>query len=366
MISNQILQNTIDGLKNITRREFSIVEREGKLVATTEEKLVNSTIEGIELFVASPAETQLVQGYHYFKVFDSGNTEYVVLTKGEDDETYRIGKITAFQIQNLLVAYKERYDRDNFIKNLLLDNLLLVDIYSRAKKLHIENNVRRIVYLIETEIDKDLNVVEIVRSIFPSKGKDFVTAVDEKSIILVKELKSKDGQDEKEEIETAAKAIYDTLAAEAMSSVYIAVGTVVLDLKNVSSSYKEAKMALEVGKIFEESKNIVNYEQLGIGRLIYQLPTPLCRMFINEVLHGLSMEQFDEETLTTVNKFFENNLNVSETSRQLYIHRNTLVYRLDKLQKITGLDLRNFDDAIIFKIMLMVSKYMNYKESFSY
>lgn len=363
MISNQILQSTIDGLKNITRREFSVIEREGKVVATTEDEMVNKVIEGADLFVASPAENQLVQGYQYFKVFDNGNTEYIVLTKGEDEETYRIGKITAFQIQNLLVAYKERYDRDNFIKNLLLDNLLLVDIYSRAKKLHIENNVRRIVFLIETEIDKDLNVVEIVRSIFPAKVKDFVTAVDEKSIILVKELKEKD---EREEIEGIAKTIYDTLTAEAMSNVYIAIGTAVLDLKNVSASYKEAKMALEVGKIFEETKSIVNYEQLGIGRLIYQLPTPLCRMFINEVLHGMSMDQFDEETLITVGKFFENNLNVSETSRQLYIHRNTLVYRLDKLQKMTGLDLRNFDDAIIFKIMLMVSKYMSYKDSFMY
>lgn len=360
MISNQILQNTIDGLKNITRREFSVIEREGKVVATTEEQMVNSTVEGVEFFINSPAENQLVQGYQYFKVFDNGVAEYIVLTKGEDEETYRIGKITAFQIQNLLVAYKERYDRDNFIKNLLLDNLLLVDIYSRAKKLHIENNVKRVVYLIETEIDKELNVVEIVRSIFPVKGKDFVTAVDEKSIILVKELKEKDT---KEEIETIAKTIYDTLTAEAMNKVYVAIGTVVLDLKNVSASYKEAKMALEVGKIFEESKNVVNYDQLGIGRLIYQLPTTLCNMFINEVLHGLSMDQFDEETLTTVNKFFENNLNVSETSRQLYIHRNTLVYRLDKLQKMTGLDLRNFDDAIIFKIMLMVSKYMSYKDT---
>jgi carbohydrate diacid regulator len=268
------------------------------------------------------------------------------------------------------VAYKERYDRDNFIKNLLLDNLLLVDIYSRAKKLHIENSARRIVYLIETEIDKELNVVEIVRNIFPTKLKDFVTAVDEKSIILVKELKEKDGR---EEIEAIARSIYDTLTAEAGSesskigkAIHIAIGTAVQDLKNVSASYKEAKMALEVGKIFEETRNIVNYEQLGIGRLIYQLPTSLCKMFINEVLHGISMDQFDDETLSTVNKFFENNLNVSETSRQLYIHRNTLVYRLDKLYKMTNLDLRNFDDAIIFKIMLMVSKYMTYRDSFMY
>ena len=363
MISNQILQSTIDGLKNIIRRELSVAEREGKIVATTEESMVNTVIESADIFIQSPAENQLVQGYQYFKVFDNGSPEYIVMIKGEDEEAYRIGKITAFQIQNLLVAYKERFDGDNFIKYLLLDNLLLVDIYSRAKKLRIENNVPRVVFLIETEIDKEFNVVEIVRSIFPTKQKDFVTAVDEKSIILVKELKEKDS---KEEIDQISKHIYDTLSAEAMTSVYVAIGTVVNDLKNVSASYKEAKMALEVGKIFEENKKIVNYEQLGIGRLIYQLPAPLCKMFINEVLHGLSMDQFDEETLTTVNKFFENNLNVSETSRQLYIHRNTLVYRLDKLQKMTGLDLRNFDDAIIFKIMLMVSKYMHYRETFMY
>lgn len=363
MISNQILQSTIDGLKNIIRRELSVAEREGKIVATTEESMVNTVIENADIFIQSPAENQLVQGYQYFKVFDNGSPEYIVMIKGEDEEAYRIGKITAFQIQNLLVAYKERFDGDNFIKNLLLDNLLLVDIYSRAKKLRIENNVPRVVFIIETEIDKEFNVVEIVRSIFPTKQKDFVTAVDEKSIILVKELKEKDS---KEEIDQISKHIYDTLSAEAMTSVYVAIGTVVNDLKNVSASYKEAKMALEVGKIFEENKKIVNYEQLGIGRLIYQLPAPLCKMFINEVLHGLSMDQFDEETLTTVNKFFENNLNVSETSRQLYIHRNTLVYRLDKLQKMTGLDLRNFDDAIIFKIMLMVSKYMHYRETFMY
>ena len=363
MISNQILQNTIDGLKNITRREFSVIDRDGKVVVTTEEHMINTSIDGVEFFINSPAENQLVQGYQYFKVFDEGNAEYILLTKGEDEETYQIGKLSKFQIQSLLIAYKERYDRDNFIKNLLLDNLLLVDIYSRAKKLHIENDVKRIIYLIETDADKDLNYVDLIRNIFPAKGKDFVTAVDEKTIILIKEIKEKE---EATEIEQIATDLHSTLKLEGISNVSIAIGSVVYDLKNISSSFKEAKMALEVGKIFEENKPIMKYEQLGISRLIYQLPNNLCKMFIKEVLKGISISQFDEETLTTVAKFFENNLNVSETSRQLYIHRNTLVYRLDKLQKMTGLDLRNFDDAIIFKIMLMVSKYMQYKNNFKF
>ena len=342
---------------------MSVIEREGKVVASTEEDMMNKYFDGISTFIMSQAESQLIQNYQYFKVFDNGVTEYVVIIKGEDEETYRIGKITAFQLQNLIVAYKERFDKDNFIKNLLLDNLLLVDIYSRAKKLKIENSVKRIVYLIEMDIDKELNILEIARNIFPPKGKDFVTAIDEKSIIIVKELKE---EDDIVEIEKNARIIYETLNLEEMKNIYVAIGTIVTDLKNVSSSYKEAKMALEVGRIFEADKNVVNYERLGIGRLIYQLPISLCRMFINEVLHGINIDNFDDETLATVYKFFENNLNVSETSRQLYIHRNTLVYRLDKLQKMTGLDLRNFDDAIIFKITLMVSKYMKYKDGIAY
>ncbi len=271
-----------------------------------------------------------------------------------------IGKLAAFQIQNLLVAYKERYDKDNFIKNLLLDNLLLVDIYNRAKKLHIETDVRRVVFIIETKNEKDTNALETVRSLFSGKTKDFITAVDEKNIILVKELKPNETYDD---MTRTAKVILDMLNTEAMTKAHVAFGTIINEIKDVSRSYKEAKMALDVGKIFYSGRNVVAYSNLGIGRLIYQLPMPLCKMFIREIFDGKSPDDFDEETLTTINKFFENSLNVSETSRQLYIHRNTLVYRLDKLQKSTNLDLRIFDDAITFKIALMVVKYMKYMEN---
>ncbi|MGL4736351.1 MAG: PucR family transcriptional regulator [Cellulosilyticaceae bacterium] len=358
MISNQILQNTIDGLKSIARREFSILDGESKVVATTIENVVGEYVPEVEDFINSHADSQEMHGSHYFKIYDEYLVEYVVSVSGSDDEAYKLGKLAAFQIKSLLVAYKERFDKDNFVKNLLLDNLLLVDIYSRAKKLHIENAVPRVVMLIECTNCKDTNVSEVLRSIFPDKSKDFVTAVDEKSVILVKEVGSYD----EVEVEQYAKMMYDTLSAETMNNVYIAIGTIVGDLKDVSNSYKEASMSLEVGKIFNCESHISSYSKLGIGRIIYQLPLPLCKMFIQEVLKGKKVENFDEETLMTVNKFFENSLNVSETSRQLYIHRNTLVYRLDKLLKMTGLDLRKFDDAIIFKITIMVSQYMDYME----
>ena len=362
MISNQILQTNIEGLKGITRVDLSICDTEGKVLASTFTG-AEEYESAILTFVDSPADSQVIQGYQFFKVFDEHQLEYILLAKGGSDDVYMVGKMAAFQIQNLLVAYKERFDKDNFIKNLLLDNLLLVDIYNRAKKLHIETNVKRIVFIIETQHEKDVNALETVRSLFSTKTKDFITAVDEKDIILVKEVKPGETYDD---LEKTASMIVDMLNTEALTRVNVAFGTIVNEIKDVSRSYKEAKMALDVGKIFYSTKNVVAYSKRGIGRLIYQLPLPLCRMFIKEIFDGKSPDDFDEETLTTINKFFENSLNVSETSRQLYIHRNTLVYRLDKLQKSTGLDLRVFEDAITFKIALMVVKYMKYMENLDY
>ena len=362
MISNQILQTNIEGLKGITRVDLSICDTEGKVLASTFTG-AEEYESAILTFVDSPADSQVIQGYQFFKVFDEHQLEYILLAKGGSDDVYMVGKMAAFQIQNLLVAYKARFDKDNFIKNLLLDNLLLVDIYNRAKKLHIETNVKRIVFIIETQHEKDVNALETVRSLFSTKTKDFITAVDEKDIILVKEVKPGETYDD---LEKTASMIVDMLNTEALTRVNVAFGTIVNEIKDVSRSYKEAKMALDVGKIFYSTKNVVAYSKLGIGRLIYQLPLPLCRMFIKEIFDGKSPDDFDEETLTTINKFFENSLNVSETSRQLYIHRNTLVYRLDKLQKSTGLDLRVFEDAITFKIALMVVKYMKYMENLDY
>ncbi len=342
MISNQILQNTIEGLKGITRIDFCIMDTDGKALASTFSKQENYEDE-ILSFVESPADSQVVQGYQFFKIFDEHQLEYMLLANGGGEDVYMVGKIAVFQIQNLLVAYKERFDKDNFIKNLLLDNLLLVDIYNGAKKLHIDTEVRRVIFIIETKHEKDSSALDNVRSLLGGKAKDFVTAVDEKNIIVVKELEPNDGH---AELERIAQNFYNLLRNDGEEDILIAYGTVVSDIKEVSKSYKEAKLALDVGKIFFGEKNIIAYSALGIGRLISQLPIPLCKMFIREIFEGKSPDDFDEETLTTINKFFENNLNVSETSRQLYIHRNTLVYRLDKLQKSTGLDLRVFEDAI--------------------
>ena len=349
MISNQIMQNTIEGIKAIARVELFVADIDGKLVAST--KTTGNSFEGSVIeFVKSAADSQEIQGCQFFKIYDDQQLEYILIANDAGENAYMVGKMAAFQLQNLMVAYKERFDKDNFIKNLLLDNLLLVDIYSRSKKLHIQTDVKRAVLIVESQNGKDANILEKVRENFGQNGRDFVTAVDENNVIVVK----------------YARAIEDSLVKDGIKEVHISYGTNVKEIKEVSRSYKEAKMALDVGKIFFAERDIIAYSELGIGRLIYQLPIPLCKMFIKEIFGGKSPDDFDEETLTTINKFFENSLNVSETSRQLFIHRNTLVYRLDKLQKSTGLDLRIFEDAITFKIALMVVRYMKYMESFEY
>ncbi|MDO5695225.1 MAG: helix-turn-helix domain-containing protein [Eubacteriales bacterium] len=358
MISNQVLQSTIEGVKNISRIELCIIDVEGKELAST------FTVEYIfgdliDAFVNSPADSQVVQGFQFFKVFDEHSLEYIVVAKGASEDVYMVGKLVAFQIQSLLVAYKERFDKDNFIKNLLLDNLLLVDIYNRAKKLHVEPHVKRIVYLIETDPEKDAKIMDKIKEIFPTKTHDFLTSLDEKAIILLKEI---DDGTKNDDLLDYANGLVKMMKEEFREDVKVAYGTVVNDIKDVSRSYKEAKMALDVGNIFYEERAVNAYSNLGIGRLIYQLPVPLCQMFIREIFKKNTPDKFDEETLMTIDKFFENSLNVSETSRQLYIHRNTLVYRLDKLKKQTDLDLRIFDDAITFKITMMVVKYMTYIE----
>ena len=362
MISNQIMQNTIEGIKAIARVELFVADIDGKVVAST--KAIGNTFEHSVLeFVKSAADSQELQGCQFFKIYDDQQLEYILIASDAGENAYMVGKMAAFQLQNLMIAYKERFDKDNFIKNLLLDNLLLVDIYSRSKKLHIQTDVKRAVLIVESQNGKDANILEKVREGFGQNGKDFVTAVDENNVIVVKEVS--DGESNRN-IDKYARSIAECLAKEGIRDIHIAYGTNVKEIKEVSRSYKEAKMALDVGKIFFAERDIIAYSELGIGRLIYQLPIPLCKMFIKEIFGGKSPDDFDEETLTTINKFFENSLNVSETSRQLFIHRNTLVYRLDKLQKSTGLDLRVFEDAITFKIALMVVRYMKYMESFEY
>ncbi len=362
MISSQIIQTSLDELRGITKVDLCVYDLMGIVVASTMENL-DITRDLISSFANSPADSQVIGAHHLLKIFDDGELLYVLVARGMSDDVYMVGKVAVSQIQNLVIAYKDRYDKNSFFQNLILDNMLVMDIYNRAKKLRIEVTVPRVVYLIETYEEKDSIVMDLLKGLFSNQVGDYITAVDEGNIILIKAFENDTSP---EAMENVAQTIVSMMNAEAMANVRVAYGTIVQEVKEVSKSYKEAKMALDVGKVFYIEKNVVAYSKLGIGRLIYQLPANLCGIFINEIFGDNMPNDLDEETLNTLNKFFENNLNVSETSRQLFVHRNTLVYRIEKIQKSTGLDVRNFDDALTFKIALMVVNYMKYLNTVEY
>ena len=265
----------------------------------------------------------------------------------------------AITLSSIKQYYDEKYDRNNFIKNVVLDNVLPGDVVIKARELHFNADISRVVLLIRIVSSNDVSAYDIIQNLFPDKNKENVMSIGENDIVLVKEVKP---NIEIKDVENIAHMIYDTLSSEFYTDVTIGVGTVVHNIKDLARSYKEANIALEVGGIFESEKYINSYETLGIGRIIYQLPTTLCEMFLMEVFKNGSIDSLDRETLSTIQAFFDNNLNVSETSRKLFVHRNTLVYRLEKIRKMTGLDLREFEHAITFKVALMVKKYLQSKD----
>lgn len=354
MISIQTIRNCLDDLKAITKVEFGVYDLSGTLQTSTDEN-DQAGIPMIVEFAESAADSQVTGHHHLLKVSDGEDVLYILDAVGASEDTYTYGRIAVSSLQNLIQAYKEKFDRGGFFQNLIMDNLLLVDIYNRAKKLHIDSSARRVAMLIETDPDKNSVGQEVLVGMFSPQNGDYITSVDENGIVLIKKL---DEKQDYEDIRGVADTIVDMMQMEAMINVRVAYGTIVNELKDVSKSYKEAMMALEVGRIFYNENRVAAYNNLGIGRLIYQLPENLCHMYVEEIFGDNIPDDLDEETINTINKFFENSLNISETSRQLFVHRNTLVYRIEKLQKQTGLDIRMFDDALTLKIALMVVEYL--------
>lgn len=359
MITTTVIQTSIEEMKEITKTDLCVMDNTGLVVATTSQEITIAP-ELVVSFVDSVADSQTIAGNHFVKVMDGNEVQYVLVARGEYENVFMIARIAVSQLKNLVIAYREKFDKNIFFQNLILDNLLLVDIYNRAKKLYIAIEVPRLVFLIEIDDNSSQDAKEMLKSLYSVEAGDYITAVDERNIILIKAVESTDDYKMADEI---ANTIVDMMNTEAMLAARVSYGTIITELKEVSKSYKEAKMALDVSKIFYASKMVIAYHTLGIGRLIYQLPVNLCKMFINEIFGEKLPNGIDEEMLVTVDTFFENSLNVSETSRQLFIHRNTLVYRIERLEKATGLDVRVFEDALTFKIALMVLSYMNYLDS---
>ncbi|MBE6610785.1 MAG: PucR family transcriptional regulator [Ruminococcaceae bacterium] len=357
-MSNRLFQGVIHQMKDAVDRIIGVIDENGVIISCSELVKIGETRQGVRDEIAYMTDAVVTGGYTYRAIGNSAKAENIVFVEGEDKMADKLATVLSVSLNNIKSLYDEKYDKASFIKNIILDNILPSDIYIKSKELHFATDVDRLVFLIRFHGKSDMLPFDMVQNMYPDKNKDYVISVGEQDIVLVKEMKNYSDSRESEKI---AKSIADTLGAEFFAKVSIGIGTVVDNIKDLAKSYKEAQVSLEVGKVFDTDKNIISYENLGIGRLIYQLPTTLCEMFLQEVFKKGSMDSLDREALTTIQAFFENNLNVSETSRKLFVHRNTLVYRLEKIRKMTGLDLREFEDAITFKVALMVRRYLTSK-----
>ena len=361
MMSNSVFQSVMVQLKDVTDREFGVIDAEGFVVSSTDLTLQGERWPDAVGRIADSTDGCLFYRERYFRSLVNGNNafEYAVFCTGEDEQAKTYCNLAYISLSEAKAFYEEKHDRGTFVKNIIMDNILPGDIYLRAKELHFSTESPRAVFLVRQVGHTDVGTLDVVTNLCPDRLQDFVLSINETDVAVVKQI---NGSTTEEDLERMAKKIEDTLRNELFVRTVIGIGTISEHLRSLADSYKEAQTAIEVGKVFDTEKSIINYENLGIGRLIYQLPTTLCEIFLSEVFKKNTIESLDQETLFTINKFFENNLNVSETSRKLFVHRNTLVYRLEKIKKLTGLDLRLFDHAIVFKVALMVRKYLSSRE----
>ncbi len=355
-MANRVFQSVIHQMKNPIGNTAGVVDEAGIVVACTDVARVGEVHQGVAEPMMMSNDGFVHGGASYYSFTVGMRDEYAAFVQGTGEDSQRFANMLAVSLQSILQYHDEKFDKSNFVKNVVLENILPGDIFAKARELHFATDVMRVVLLIRVVSGTDISAFDVVSGLFPDKQKDFIFNVSENDTVLVKEMRR--GIDEKD-LENLAASIIDTLNGEHYIKALVGIGTPIMNIKDLAASFKESQIALEVGKFFDNDRNIINYNHLGIARLIYQLPTTLCEMFLREVFNQGSIDSLDEETLFTIKRFFENNLNVSETSRGLFVHRNTLVYRLEKIKKLTGLDLREFDDAIIFKVALMVKKYLS-------
>ena len=354
-MSNRLFQGIVHQMKDVVGRQVGVIDDSAIIISCSDLSRIGEVNDNVALLLSDGEEVFTCDGYTY-RPFDTKNhSDYTVFVEGVDEDAKKFAGLLAISLSKVKQYYDEKYDRNNFVKNVILENILPGDIFVKARELHFNTESTRVALLIRVTAQNDISAFDVVQNLFPDKQKDFVFTINENDVVLIKEIKP---NTEPKDLEKLARSIVDTLGSEFYTRVVVGIGSVVTGVKDLARSFKEAQVSLEVGKVFDTEKSIITYDTLGIARLIYQLPTTLCDMFLREVFKRGSIESLDQETLFTIQKFFENNLNVSETSRKLFVHRNTLVYRLEKIKKLTGLDLREFDHAIVFKVALMVKKYL--------
>ena len=357
-MSNRLYQTVLHQMKDVIGRTIGIIDENGIIIACSELSKIGESRQRIKEEIALATDAVVYEGYTYRFINAQDKNDCVCFVEGNDSHASSMASLLAIFLGNMKSLYDEKYDKGSFIKSILLDNILPSDIYIKSNELHFSNDEHRIVFVVKFQSSSATPPYEILQEIIGHSDKDYVINISEQDVVIVREVPE---DTDPKNMEDFAHSVVEEIQTKHNLKALIGISSVVDSLKGLARAYKEARIAFEVGKVFDIEKSVISYENLGIGRLIYQLPTTLCEMFLSEVFKKGSLESLDRETLMTVQSFFENNLNVSETSRKLFVHRNTLVYRLEKIRKLSGLDLREFDHAVTFKVALMVKKYLSNK-----
>ena len=350
----------------ILKSEAGVMDKDGLIFASTDpsaegqvDSASRAVMNGQDRFLSTSNKS-------YMKISINDQVRYIVYLCDTGTGARVNLELLGEWINTVIREHGTDAEKEIFIKSVLLENELSGEIPVKAREYKINLSEPRLVIVVRTNETDGASTLDILQSIYGESSNSTVLAMDESTSLIVlnvSELSEAGSEADKEAyVDEITEALLDSLNNEGITA-YIGVGSFVPQFPQIAKSYRDAMLALRVGKIFEKNCYISKYNRLGIGRLIYQLPSTLCRMFIEEVFPNEAYKSLDEDTLATIDCFFENNLNGSETSRELFVHRNTLVYRLDKVKKNTGLDLRSFDDAVMFKMASMVRTYLQYLET---
>ena len=358
------IKKCIRTASSILKDEAGVMDTDGLIIASTNQEMENSTDSATRAVMLSEDLYSSTSDRTYMKIKLNDKVKFIVYINGTDQAARTSLSLLGEWVRTVAKSHGSDAEREIFTKNVLLENELVGDIPIKARDFRINCDEPRLVIVIRTSGEDGTATFDIIQNIYGETASSTVLEMDETTSIVILNV-AEVGSDESDReafVDETSSAILDSLNNEGITA-YIGVGSFVPAFQMIAKSYRDAMLALRVGKIFEKNCYISKYNQLGIGRLIYQLPSTLCKMFIEEVFPNEAYKSLDEDTLETIDCFFENNLNGSETSRELFVHRNTLVYRLDKVKKNTGLDLRSFDDAVLFKIASMVRTYLEYLET---
>ncbi len=254
---------------------------------------------------------------------------------------------TSLRLQELLLSVKDHAGRDLFWQNLLLGQLSREETVLLSRRFHIDMSARRVLFLVAF-LD---TVSDVTRSMLKTitTGRDEVLSLDERHIAIIKIPGDSD-------MDTWAYSLSDMISSEAMVSSMIAYDDPVEDINMLPDSYKNCEAALRLAGLLHADKKVVSCDRLAFEKLLYSVGQEDALDFLRRTVTGIDMSAIDNEMKNTITTLFENELNIADTAKALFIHRNTLVYRLEKFQKQTGLDLKKFDDAVICKTAFVLSE----------